>query len=123
LYVTGVQTCALPIFGFVFMVAKDEANLRMHEQLALDGYRAAGREKDAIRASQAFVLALFLAGNYAAAREQQEEAIAGFRERNSPTEIADSSTLMAAILFRLDDRAGAWQRVTDARRFVAAAEL
>ncbi len=109
--------------GFVFMVAKDEANLRLHEQLALDGYLAAGREKDAIRARQAFVLALFLAGSYAAAAEQQQAAIDGFRRRDSPTEIADSSTLMAAILFRLDDPAGAWERVSEGLRFFAAAGL
>ena len=54
-------------------------DLRLHEQLALDGYIAAGRESDAVRARQAFVLALFLSGNHAAAREQQEAALESFR--------------------------------------------
>jgi hypothetical protein len=109
--------------GFVFMVEQDEANLRLHEQLALDGYIAAGRESDAIRARQAFVLALFLSGNHAAAREQQEAALESFRLSDSPTEIADSQTLLSAILFRLDDPVGAWRSVIEALRFFAAGNL
>src|SRR4029077_9435340 len=92
-------------------------------QLALDGYIAAGRESDAIRGRQAFVLALFLSGNHAAAREQQEAALESFRVSDSPTEIADSQTLLSAILFRLDDPVSAWRAVTEALRFFEAGNL
>ena len=109
--------------GFVFMVEKDGEKLRLHERLALEGYLAAGRESDAIRARQAFVLALFLAGDYAAAREQQEAAIEAFRRRDSPMEIADSQTRLSAIYFRLDEPAVAWRTVTDALRFFSAGNL
>jgi predicted ATPase/class 3 adenylate cyclase len=109
--------------GFVFMVLKDAEALRHHEQLALDGYVAAGREGDAVRARQAFVLALFLGGDYAAALEQQEAAIARFRQRDSHTEIADSQTLLSAILFRLGRPRDAWREMSDALRFFAAGSL
>ena len=109
--------------GFVFMVLKDADALRLHEQLALDGYVAAGREGEAIRARQAFVLALFLAGDYAAALEQQEAAIARFRQRDSHTEIADSQTLLSAILFRLGRPRDAWREMSEALRFFTAGSL
>jgi predicted ATPase/class 3 adenylate cyclase len=109
--------------GFVFMVLKDAEALRHHEQLALEGYVGAGREGDAIRARQAFVLALVLAGDYAAALEQQEAAIARFRQRDSHTEIADSQTLLSAILFRLGRPRDAWREMSEALRFFAAGSL
>jgi tetratricopeptide (TPR) repeat protein len=109
--------------GFVFMVLKDEEQLRYHEQLALDGYVATGREQEAVRARQAFVLALFLAGQFEAALEQQEAAIARFRERDAVTEIADSQTLLSAILFRLDDPDRAWHEATEALRVFDAGQL
>ncbi len=109
--------------GFVFMVGKDAERLQHHERLALEGYLAAGREGDAIRARQAFVLALMLAGDYATAREQQETAIAQFRERQSHTEIADSQTLLSAILFRLGRPRDAWREMSEALRFFSANEL
>jgi predicted ATPase/class 3 adenylate cyclase len=109
--------------GFVFMVLKDAEALRHHEQLALEGYVGAGREGDAIRARQAFVLALVLAGDYAAALEQQEAAIARFRQRDSHTEIADSRTLLSAILFRLGRPRDAWREMSEALRFFAAGSL
>jgi len=109
--------------GFVFMVLKDADALRLHEQLALDGYVAAGREGEAIRARQAFVLALFLAGDFEAALQQQEAAIARFRERDSHTEIADSQTLLSAILFRLGRPRDAWRELSEALRFFATGSL
>jgi len=109
--------------GFVFMVLKDAEALRRHEQLALEGYVAAGREGEAIRARQAFVLALFLAGEYPTALEQQEEAIARFRQRDSHTEIADSQTLLGAILFQLGRPRDAWREVSEALRFFVAGSL
>jgi hypothetical protein len=109
--------------GFVFMVAKDGPNLRLHEGLALEGYLAAGREVEASRARQAIVLSLFLAGDFAAARSLQEEALESYQRRNSPTEVADSRTLLSAILFRLDLPAESWQHATLALRFFAAGSL
>ena len=109
--------------GFVFMVAKDGPNLRLHEQLALDGYLAAGREVEASRARQAIVLSLFLAGDYAAARRHQEAALESYRLRNSPAEVADSQTLLSAILFRLDEPVLSWRTMTEALRFFDAGSL
>ena len=83
------------------MVGKDAEALRYHEQLALEGYLAAGRTTDAIRARQAFVLALVLVGDYETALEQQGAAIDRFRQDVSHTEVADSQTLLSAILFLL----------------------
>jgi predicted ATPase/class 3 adenylate cyclase len=109
--------------GFVFMVAKDAETLRHHERLALEGYLAAGRESEAIRARQAFVLALILAGDYATAREQQEAAMAAMRRRDSHTEVADSQTLLSAVLFRLGLPRDAWREMSEALRFFAAGKL
>ena len=109
--------------GFVFMVAKDADTLRHHEGLALEGYLAAGRESEAIRARQAFVLALMLAGDYATAREQQEAAIAAMRRRDSHTEVADSQTLLSSILFRLGLPRDGWREMSEALRFFAAGRL
>ena len=109
--------------GFVFMVLKDGEALRFHERLALEGYQAAGRDAEATRARQAFVLALFLAGQFAEARDQQEAAIEQFQRRDSQTEVADSYTLLSAILFRMEAPAVAWERATSALRFFAAGDL
>jgi predicted ATPase/class 3 adenylate cyclase len=109
--------------GFVFMVLEDGEALRHHERLALEGYQAAGRDNDATRARQAFVLALFLAGHYAEARDQQEAAIEQFRLRDSQTEVADSFTLLSAILFRLGDPETAWDRAASALRFFRVGDL
>ena len=59
--------------GFLSMVAQEEEVLRDHEQRALDLYTAAGREDGVLRARQALVLAVFLAGDYATARELETE--------------------------------------------------
>jgi tetratricopeptide (TPR) repeat protein len=109
--------------GFVFMVGKDAEALRHHEQLALEGYLAAGRATDAIRARQAFVLGLVLAGDYEAALEQQEAAIDRFRLDVSHTEVADSQTLLSAILFLLGRPQDAWREMAEALRFFTAGSL
>jgi hypothetical protein len=109
--------------GFVFMVEGDEDGLRHHEQLALDGYLAAGRESDAIRARQSFVLALMLGGRYSTAREQQEVAIEAFERRGSSIEIADSRTLMSGILFRLGEPEQAWGQIKAALGYFSAGQL
>ncbi|HEY8438686.1 MAG TPA: adenylate/guanylate cyclase domain-containing protein [Candidatus Limnocylindrales bacterium] len=109
--------------GFVFMVGKDAEALRSHEQLALEGYLAAGRTTDAIRARQAFVLGLVLVGDYETALEQQQAAIDRFRQDVSHTEVADSQTLLSAILFLLRRPQDAWREMTEALRFFAAGSL
>jgi hypothetical protein len=105
------------------MVAKDAETLRHHEGLALEGYLAAGREDAANRARQAFVLALILAGDFATARVQQEAALAIMRRRDSHTEVADSLTLLSAILYSLGLPRDAWREMSDALRFFAAGKL
>jgi predicted ATPase/class 3 adenylate cyclase len=106
--------------GFLSMIAKDEAGIRDHEERALELYLAAGREADAIRARQALVLAVFLAGDYLTALRLEEENFEAFRHTESQYEIADSTTLLSAILFSSDDPAGSWRRMTDGLRFFAA---
>ena len=106
--------------GFLSMIAKDEAGLREHEERALELYLAAGREDGAIRARQALVLAVFLAGDYAAARRLEEDNLEAFRKTGSRYETADSTTLLSAIMFRLDDLAASWQRMADGLAFFAA---
>ncbi|HEY7131312.1 MAG TPA: adenylate/guanylate cyclase domain-containing protein [Candidatus Limnocylindrales bacterium] len=106
--------------GFVHMVEKDADGLRLHEGLALEGYLAAGREIEANRARQAFVLALILAGDFVTALGEQEAAIAEMRRRDSRTEVADSQTLLSAILFRLDRPRDGWREMSESLRFFAA---
>ncbi len=106
--------------GFLSMIAKDEAGIREHEERALELYLAAGREADAIRARQALVLAVFLAGDHPTARRLEEENLEAFRRTGSQYEIADSTTLLSAILFSSGDPAGSWRRMTDGLRFFAA---
>jgi hypothetical protein len=69
------------------------------------------------------VLSLFLAGEWAAARELQEAALASYARRNSATEVADSRTLLSAILFRLGLPAESWHQATEALRFFTAGSL
>ncbi|MEA2548022.1 MAG: hypothetical protein QOE42_620, partial [Chloroflexota bacterium] len=102
--------------GFLSMIAKDEAGLREHEERALELYLAAGLEDGAIRTRQALVLAIFLSGDHATARRLEEDNLEAFRRRGSQYEIADSTTLLSAILFQLGDPAGSWRRMVDGMR-------
>jgi hypothetical protein len=85
------------------MIAKDEAGIRDHEERALELYLATGREDDPIRARQALVLAVFLAGDHPTALQLEEENLEAFRRTGSQYEIADSTTLLSAILFSAGD--------------------
>ncbi len=105
--------------GFLSMVAQDGPGLQAHEQRALELYQAAGHEKGAIRARQALVLSIFLAGDYPRARALEEENLVAFRREGSQYEIADSLTLLSAIFFQLGEPAVAWQRMADGMRFFA----
>jgi predicted ATPase/class 3 adenylate cyclase len=99
--------------GFMAMVAKDGAALRQHEQQALDLYLAAGQAEAAVRARQALVLAVFLAGDYEAARELELQNSAAFKASGSLFQIADSQTLLSAVSWRLGDVGGAWRWATE----------
>ena len=106
--------------GFLSMVAQEGDQLREHEQLALELYTAAGHEAGAIRARQALVLAVFLAGDYPTALEFEVQNLAAFRLAGSLLLIADSMTLLSAIHFRLGDPVAAWQRMAEGLRFFTA---
>ncbi len=108
--------------GFLGMVDQDIAFLRKHEQLALDLYTAAGREDGMIRARQGLVLAVFLAGDYAMAFDLESQNLAAFRRIGSQFQIADSTTLLAAVSWRLGDRAGSWARTTQVLGFFASVD-
>ncbi len=102
--------------GFLSMVAQDEEVLRDHEQRALDLYTAAGREDGVVRARQGLVLAVFLAGDYAMARDLETENLEVFRRTGSQFQVADSLTLLSGVYWRLGDPAAAWARACDALR-------
>jgi predicted ATPase/class 3 adenylate cyclase len=104
--------------GFLSMVTQDAESLRLHEQQALDLYLEAGREDAAVRARQALVLAFFLVGDYAAARDLERQNMDGFRRTGSPLQVADSMTLLSAVHWRLHEPATAWELASEGlRRF------
>jgi len=115
----GLIADALYDLGFLSMVAQDSAGLREHEERALALYLEAGDEPGAIRARQALTLAVFLDGEYETARRLEEENYAAFNRTGSRYEIADSTTLLSAILFRLDEPVLSWQRMRDGLEFFA----
>jgi predicted ATPase/class 3 adenylate cyclase len=109
--------------GFLSMLDKDEERLRYHEERALELYLASGRDDAAIRARQALVLAVYLGGDYETARVLEAENLAAFERRGSLSEVADSATLMSAILFRLGEPELAWDRMLQGLRMFDANKL
>ena len=105
--------------GFLSMVSEDGESLRAHEQRALDLYTSAGREVGVVRARQALVLAVFLAGDFDKARDLENQNLAAFRRTGSQFQIADSLTLLSAAYWRSGDIAAAWARVSEALRLFA----
>jgi predicted ATPase/class 3 adenylate cyclase len=104
--------------GFLSMVTQEAESLRLHEQQALDLYLEAGREDAAVRARQALVLAFFLVGDYAAARDLERQNMDGFRRTGSPLQVADSMILLSAVHWRLGEPPTAWELATEGlRRF------
>ncbi len=103
--------------GFLSMVAQEGEQLRDHEQQALELYAAAGHDDGVIRARQALVLGVFLAGDYAAALELEGQNLAAFRQTGSLFLAADSMTLLSAVHFRLGDPVTAWQRMVEGLQF------
>lgn len=99
--------------GFLSMVAQEGAQLRAHEERALELYTATGNRDGAVRARQAFVLAEFLAGAYEAARDLEELNRAEFRRSGSQSQIADSVTFLSAVYLRLGDIATSWERMIE----------
>lgn len=106
--------------GFLFMVSKQEDQLRAHEERAVELYTTAGREDGAIRARQALVLAVFLAGDYQAARELEEQNLRAFERIGSPMQTADSRLLLSAVHFQLGDPTTAWGNIMTGLRTFAA---
>jgi predicted ATPase/class 3 adenylate cyclase len=106
--------------GFMSMVASDPIGLRDHEQLALDLYIAAVRDDGALRARQALVLGVFLAGEFERARELERQNEAAFRAIASLDHVADSMTLQSAIEYQLGDPARSWARMVDGLRYFSA---
>ena len=103
--------------GFMAMIAQDGALLREHEQKALDLYLAAGNTAAAVRARQALVLSVFLAGDYARARDLELENVEAFRATGSLFQIADSATLLAAVHWKSGDIPGAWRWASEGLEF------
>ncbi len=103
--------------GFLSAVTQDEVLLRAHEQRALDLYLAVGNEAGAVRARQALVLAVFLAGDYMTALELEQLNLEVFRRTSSQFQIADSMTLQAGVYWRMGDPATSWLRLSDALRY------
>jgi predicted ATPase len=108
--------------GFLHGVANDGAGLRALEERALELYTAAGREDRALLARQALVLGMFLAGDYAVARDLTREHLEAFRRSGSVSQVADSMTLLSAIHYRLAEVAVSWERMVDGLRIFAAAD-
>ena len=100
--------------GFLSMVANEGELLRVHEEQALALYTAAGSEEGVIRARQALVLAVFLAGEYETARELETQNLDAFRRSGSHYQVADSLTLLSAVHWRLGEAATSWLRLCDA---------
>jgi predicted ATPase/class 3 adenylate cyclase len=105
--------------GFMSMVASDPIGHRDHEQLALDLYEAAGREDGVLRARQALVLGVFLAGDYVRARELERENEHAFSSIASLDHVADSMTLQSAIEYQLGEPAESWARMVAGLRHFA----
>ena len=103
--------------GFLSMVASDPIGHRAHEQLALELYAAAGRDDGVLKARQALVLGVFLAGDYSRARELEHQNEAAFRAIASLDHVADSMTLQAAVEHQLGNPAGSWARMVDGLRY------
>ncbi|HTC85306.1 MAG TPA: hypothetical protein VK656_01285, partial [Candidatus Acidoferrum sp.] len=106
--------------GFMAMVEQDHERLLQHEQRAMELYTQAGRDDGVIRTRQALVLAVFLTGDYARARDLENQNLEAFRRTGSPFQVADSLTLLSAIHFQLDDPATSWTRMGEGLRLFAA---
>jgi hypothetical protein len=106
--------------GFMSMVGQREAELREHEQRALDLYLSVGDEDGAIRARQALVLATFLSGDYATARSLEDANLELFRSRGAELQVADSLMLLSAVNWRLGDLPAGWDHLQESLRLFAA---
>jgi predicted ATPase/class 3 adenylate cyclase len=102
--------------GFVFMVLQDGERLRQHTEHALELYTGGGNEVGVTRSRQALVLVDFLARNYAAARDHEEELVLAFRAAGSMFEVADGVTLLSGVYTQLDEPHTAWERMTEGLR-------
>jgi predicted ATPase/class 3 adenylate cyclase len=119
----AIQAAAHYDIAFGYMVAEQVEPLRDHALRAVELYTSLGDEAAAARSRQALVLAEFLEGNYAAARDHTEETLAAFRKANRHFEMADNMTFLAATYSQLGDPQTAWQRMTEALRIFAAQNM
>lgn len=113
---TGLMADAHYDLGFLSMVAQEGEELRRHEQRALDLYSAVGNRDGATQARQALVLAEFLAGSYATARDLEELNRDEFRRSGSKSQVADSVTFLSAVYLKLGDMPTAWERMVESLR-------
>jgi predicted ATPase/class 3 adenylate cyclase len=104
--------------GFRYVVERDIAGLRRHEERALALYAELGDEGAAARASQALVLGTFLGGDRNAARELETANLESFRRSGSWYRTADSHTLLAAIEYLNGDQGAARAHVRQALAIV-----
>lgn len=100
--------------GFRYVVERDIAGLRQHEERALALYRELGDEDAEARARQALVLGTFLGGDRNAARELETANLESFRRSGSWYRTADSHTLLSAIEYLNGDAAAAQAHIREA---------
>lgn len=104
--------------GFRYVVERDIAGLRRHEDRALGLYTELGDDDGAARARQALVLGTFLGGDRDAARELETANLESFRRSGSWYRTADSHTLLSAIEYLDGDVAAARAHVRAALEIV-----
>ncbi len=109
----GLRADAHYDLGFMFMVAQDPERLREHEQAALDLYSTIGQAEGELRARQALVLGVFLAGDNRLALELESKNLAAFRAAGSEYQVADSMTFHAGVYLKLGDPVAAWAFARD----------
>jgi predicted ATPase/class 3 adenylate cyclase len=105
--------------GFIALVEDRAADLRMHEQRAVDLFTEAGDLESVVRARQALTIGTFLTGDYAAAAALSAIDLEMFRARGSELQIADTLTLMTALAWRSGDLTGCWAYLQESRELFA----
>jgi tetratricopeptide (TPR) repeat protein len=106
--------------GFIALVEDRPADLRRHEQRALDLFTQAGDLESAVRARQALTIGTFLSGDYEEAATLSQLDLETFRARGSELQVADTLTLMSALAWRAGDLADAWGYLQESRELFAA---
>jgi hypothetical protein len=105
--------------GFISVVRGDSAAVVTREQHALDLYETAGDADGVRRARQALVLAVFLSGDFARARELEMQNLEAFTRAGASFQVADSETLQSAVALRLGEPERAWELMKQGLGFFA----